>query len=1770
MAIGFNYTLGVNEQASLDNLETFLKSINDTKFKVGVDFIADTTMLFSELQTKLDGLENSFKFSLNNFDINANGLEKEVKRKASKVKLPVEVDVSYFDLAEKMNEASVPTQNLTKDIEILQNRLKLTLNDLQNLAIENDVAGTVPTDEILQSITALGTMGTDMKEINKTASAIRVEIAGWQQVIKSQNKLFAETTTQANSVAQAVSKISQNARDEKLEKQISVLQRKLDLEKQNILLSKEYAAATFTQQQAIEAQLNAIVLTGDKTKQVNENFSDLNLQLRELKQNMKADYISKYGTAMSQLEKSIAGVAFQFVSIDRAVDAIQSAMREATSYAFDLDEAYTNIRMTMDVTSEEFAGWVTHAKDVADANGVVQGSVIDMMKVYATAGAEISDINDQLAGTIAFQNVTGWDADTTTKSVQTMLQQFKLIEDAGMSSAEAINKAGDIVTSVGYSLQKEEADAIREIVSAVETAGAVVYEAGGSLEWYSAIAGGLAETMNATGSEVGNAMKMITARVLQQKQVLEDMGESTEDFELKTANAEKALKDIGVSIRGEGGDLRDIEDIIKDVADRWDGLTESTKQYTAEMMAGNNRRSYLQNILDNYDRIADLQKTAETSEGTLMEASQKKAESLEGALNRVKNTLGELYGVLLDSGTINDTLGTVDNLLKGLVEVLEFMDGKWLVTFAAATGALITFKAAMMGASVGQYLKFLGMLALEHIGLTGAINATAVATTALKVAMGGFVVGAVVAGISALVSHFNQVQEKMENISEAAKQLQTDLEDLDTTDDLIKQFREVNEQLESGVKTEAEHNELNEKLVGLRQDLIDKSTTLQGILEDNTKSYEEQADAMERATAFQREDVIRQAIKDTDISDAQKKKLSNYIDNQVNWIEGLTTKLEGLYASRDEWTEKFNFAETDEERIEAQTELQRLSKLIAQDEETQYQFQKQFISNMEKALGINDAINAAKEAGIPIDELEVEYSEQAKANYEELLGTLQEINDEKGKTGETPEEDPQDDTKTPEQIAEENAKAVQERNAALVEQLALIKELRELAQDIGESGYGVEQMQKLLDLYPEFTGDITDATQAQEFLNNKIEEMSTDAENAYADVAAIDNQLWETKIRNSDTWLEHVQDVTETASAIALQGLGNDLSEFEAFMNAKGLLYQFDYENAANAAEAEQMITGQMISQMLDYYGQYLDQKGIGRENDYTGVIEFLSSQEAAEYKTIDELTVAWQQFYQNKLAAMQAEYNQLAAMDDMYARESGQREESQVATQKKKELEAMKAAAEVAANAWNNLGSSFKNTMNTFKSNKLDVGEITKPTSSSSSKKDSSTEKEVEDMEDLRDVYYEVDVALKHIENSLRMNATLQKKASGKQLQNLLKEEIRLLREKAEALSNQKDAMVNQANILRQELSNVGFHFEDNGDISNYQAQLKALTDQANSLSGDSKTAAINNVKDIASKVTEYTKLMTDSIANVSEEWEDMANQIKEAQKELAETVTDTQKDMASALENYWTKRYNTAKEALEKEKKLLESQWDEEDHADELASEQRKLDEIRQQMTDLSRDQSDYGKAKLEALRKEYEEQQAVIDEINKQWEREQAANRFEEEADKLDQELEDILSPENLIDMVNQAITSGMITLGDEVIKVDGIMTDWLNETGDGLYAIGDILREELIGNLELAAGLMADMGITSTRGVGRSMPSLASAQDAMVINDTNVLLATTQETQAMLSRILNSDGALGATYEIDASMTIEGNVTEDILPQVQTMMARQKTEIINVITKKMSTK
>lgn len=1725
MAIGFEYTLGVDEAASLANLQAFVDKIDTMEAKIKLDFEGDITgEAIDKLATKINQLNTNLSLDINEFRIDRQALQESLNENSKRLELLLKVKFDDMELqSERVNPGEPIRKNFEKELALMKDSALRMLNNLsvqmQKANIGSDI---IDVNEIKKSIESLDLTTSSFKNIKGEIKEIKNDIAAWQQVIKLNNNLLANTGKVTDEIRAKMKDVNTSMKmDESeantLKKTLELYQRRLKIQKDSVTMSRQFRDATEKTRQEILQEINALDISGNSVKELAQSYQEASVSVREFKSRLRAEDINANGYAFENLSKKVGSLVTQFFTLDKVFNLVEEGFRNSYQYILDLDNAYTDVAISMDITRGEFDKWTGTATEIARESSIATNNIMDMVKIYATAGEDISQIQSKLSGTAALQNITQFDTNTTTQIVNSVVNQFKLMEKEVNGSVgnmeNVINYFGDALVNISNNLGIDNVKGIQEMANAIDDAGAIIESTGGSMEWFMAMTAKTAETMNMTGSEFGAAMRMIVARTLRQGESIEAMGESAEDAEYKMAKAEKALTSVGATIRGKTSDeLLSIEEILGNVAGAWDDLSDSERQYVAEAMAGTQRSAVFINLMENYDAIQELQEKAHENVGALMEANAIRADSLENKLAVLKDTINRLFASFMNSEGLKSAIELLDGILNGVIKVVEAMDGNMLPLFIALGGVIGALK---INSIIGLFTKLAGSMTTAA-GATGTLTASVASLkTVLLGGLAGVAITAAIAGLVKWGQHVKEEKERIEGFSDAVADYKNAFTDEGDTSvsNLVSKYEEINRKLKDGNVTEEERIRLENEVAEVAGQLSGLGEKYKDVIDDQNSSLDEQVEKLENISQYDKRKAAISLYDETQLSDKQLSKLQDALgvgytkreDYNNGWIEEFQRLLDENQAAMDEAISKGeSIKKLEEERIGLQEDLNYWTQAQIENEEA-------FVDAYETLLAYQEAGLAMEELGFENTRDQSEWLDKFKGKYEEILGIKQEISNTSMNTADTDND------------AETGLVPIQDMaalNEKYVEQVALLKEAKEMAEGL-KDGLDFSEMQAMVnsDLFKGFAGNIANAAEVQEYLNQKISEMTDAANNTYAQMLNNDTNYWNEKVRNSEQWIQHEADTYNAILQIGAEALGISQEQFAEYINNKGLMREFDLSNATTVAEAENMMQSQTVQNILTYWQALVDDKNVARSVDLQNVEAFLNEQGVMEAQTINQLSSMWDTFYQNKVAAMTAQLTTLSNIASSAAslgnKVSGQVSSSFTSKQafeamasgaeKESASEATKAAAEylnlaqqVEAMANGNPFSGFSVAFDGISAAAVGatdaIGGLTDALSAPGSGSGSggkggkggsgsgktATEKVVEDLEDLVDIYYEVDRAYKQCENALTLNGTKQQNRVGRELVNLYKEEINLLQQKTNILKDQMDIMNTEAEDLRKTLSSKGFTFDDEGNITNYANQLRYLTAQANSLSGEAKQKAIDAVKEVDSNIERYTSLMVDEIADVTNEWEDMVNQIKDVEREMAELVTDTQKDVAEAIEHYLNKRYDAVKNELEKEKDLYNKQYEDEEYQDSLADEKRKLDEIQQQITNLMRDSSEAGQLKLADLKQQYLDQQEAINEMIREHEKDSINDKFDDQLDSLDEELESLLSPENLINMINQAITNGFITIGDETVALQGIMDTWMNETGDGLYALGDILRTELCGNLEAAAGLMADMGITSLGG------------------------------------------------------------------------------------------
>lgn len=422
----------------------------------------------------------------------------------------------------------------------------------------------------------------------------------------------------------------------------------------------------------------------------------------------------------------------------------------------------------------------------------------------------------------------------------------------------------------------------------------------------------------------------------------------------------------------------------------------------------------------------------------------------------------------------------------------------------------------------------------------------------------------------------------------------------------------------------------------------------------------------------------------------------------------------------------------------------------------------------------------------------------------------------------------------------------------------------------------------------------------------------------------------------------------------------------------------------------------------------------------------------------------------------------------------------------------------------------------------------------------------QLEEVMDKLDRLYDVTKKLSKAENELALIEAKLNTATGD-------EKIALLKRQEEIYQAQKNLMLEQLNIQKQiaeekrmELSNLGVAFDKDGYVSNYEDLVKKMQKQIESMpGGEARDKAIEELEELIEKIEEYDSLVRDEIPSTEQTWWDLTASIKEAQREQLQIVQDVQQSIANAIKNKWQESTSALSEEIDKQKELLNKQWSDEDWEDSLGKAEMELNKLQAQIDNLSKDTSLQGQLKLEQLKEQYKEQMEALNQMIKDHERENANQMFEDEKNKLDEEMNDLLTPEKLAEMVNQALSTGMVQIGEETLTLNELMLDNIMQQEDAYYALGEVMKSEMLDSLEQAKKLYLDISKltnsilvdTSSFSIGnmsRSLGNLKLSKGSQILNNNHSPLVAITMQGAMDNAITLDDVKKVANEQCDNLM------------------------------------
>ena len=412
-----------------------------------------------------------------------------------------------------------------------------------------------------------------------------------------------------------------------------------------------------------------------------------------------------------------------------------------------------------------------------------------------------------------------------------------------------------------------------------------------------------------------------------------------------------------------------------------------------------------------------------------------------------------------------------------------------------------------------------------------------------------------------------------------------------------------------------------------------------------------------------------------------------------------------------------------------------------------------------------------------------------------------------------------------------------------------------------------------------------------------------------------------------------------------------------------------------------------------------------------------------------------------------------------------------------------------------------------------------------------------------LQDSLEEVRYKLDRVNDRMDLLDETNKYTTGKGKIDYLQDKLELLNEKLDISKEEFTELYDLAVGLQQDLWQYGFQIDENGLISNYDEILNSL----------STKDIYEQAKESADK---YMSLMRDDYIENKLSILETENAIKDIYQEQLEVTKEVESEITKILEKEHDRRtkeleeyYDKRIKMLEKEKAETQAIWEQQDYDKSVNESVEEIAELQRKISVLSKDDSINGKKQLQSLLEQLEDAEKELADKTTDKIRDDFENNIDKEIESLENEQEKILkfldeefSEENVAKMVAEAMSNGFIEINGEVQTLQEAMLNSINDSADAYSAMSEVIKNELITNLNVAL---------------ETMNSLTSIYENLELQDYGKITADIRTIpQTSQSSVNNKAVTFG-----DTVINISGNVDSATLEQIEELIKEENEKMLS---------
>lgn len=600
-------------------------------------------------------------------------------------------------------------------------------------------------------------------------------------------------------------------------------------------------------------------------KNFSKNMAEANSKLREIstttsiykKEIQDANkYTGLFGQSIFEAGKKFASWLF----IGNIIIGITTSIKTGIQAITDIDTALTNLNKVTDETRETLNKFSFEAHAIGRNLAKTNIEVINSTTEFARLGYSLEQSAQLAKQALLYSNVGDIGVEEASLAIISAVKGFGVAVD---EEGRNIQKIVDIYNEVGNNFAISSAG----IGEAMRRSAASLYSAGNTIEEAVALITA-SNSVVQDPSAVGTALKTISMR-------LRGVSEDGEDVLEYLPKLEEAFRNVGIEMRKDENTFKSTYELMSNLAEIWDELTDVQRAYMSELVAGKRQGNIVMAMMSNFKDAQDSLTSALNSTNSALIENEKYMSSIEARKKQLSANIIEFWSNAMDSNFIKNIVIVLDKL----VDVLDFLINNSISAFiikvtlittviyglgvaikalvgTAVFGKLISSMSSFIyGANIFIYT--ISALITKTITLNSALNllkATMISHPLFFITLGVTAIYGIVKGIDALTTSSAEAKQQLEELNTSIKNLKSSSETMGSNIDIYEQLHgKVNLLTEDKQKLTTAMQELGEEF----PDAIIAYNEEGKAIELNTKILKEHLKAKQDEIKLKQDEVNR-------------------------------------------------------------------------------------------------------------------------------------------------------------------------------------------------------------------------------------------------------------------------------------------------------------------------------------------------------------------------------------------------------------------------------------------------------------------------------------------------------------------------------------------------------------------------------------------------------------------------------------------------------------------------------------------------------------------------------------------------------------------------------------------------------------------------------------------------------------------------------------------------------------------------------------------------